>query len=96
MSRKPLLTTAEQIEHLKKKGVTFSLMSESAAADYLENHNNYFKLASYRKNFPKHPGGVKVGQYISLDFGQLVDLAIVDMELRYTLLHLALDVEHYA
>lgn len=96
MSRKPLLTIPEQIEHLKAKGITFSLISEQDAADYLENHNNYFKLASYRKNFPKHPDGEIVGQYISLDFGQLVDLAIIDMELRYTLLHLALDVEHYA
>ena len=96
MNKKPLLTISEQIEHLKAKGITFSLMSEQAAADYLENHNNYFKLASYRKNFPKHPAGKKSGQYICLDFGQLVDLAIIDIELRYTLLHLALDVEHYA
>lgn len=96
MNRKPLLSTAEQIEHLKSKGITFSLMNEVDAADYLENNNNYFKLASYRKNFPKHPAGEKAGQYINLDFGQLVDLAIIDMELRYTLLHLALDVEHYA
>ncbi len=43
MNKKPLLTISEQIEHLKAKGITFSLMSEQAAADYLENHNNYFK-----------------------------------------------------
>lgn len=96
IKRKPILTASEQVEHLKVKGITFSLMSEKEAINYLDNHNNYFKLASYRKNFPKHPAGKKVGQYISLDFGQLVDLAVIDMELRYTLLHLALDVEHYS
>jgi len=93
---KPKLSTKEQIEHLAKKGVKFVLISREEATDYLTKHNNYFKLTAYRKNFQKHPDGKFKGQYIGLDFQMLKDLAIIDMRLRYTLLHMALDIEHFA
>lgn len=93
---KPKLSTKEQIEHLEKKGVKFVLISREEATDYLTKHNNYFKLTAYRKNFQKHPDGEFKGQYIGLDFQMLKDLAIIDMRLRYTLLHMALDIEHFA
>lgn len=54
---KPLLSVDDQIEHLKKKGVTFNIYDENYAKHYLTNHNNYFKLAAYRKNYDKHPDG---------------------------------------
>lgn len=93
---KPLLTVEEQIAHLKAKGVRFACMSEKQALDYLRYHNNYFKLAAYRKNYQKHPGGAKMGQYVDLDFAYLVDLADIDRALRDVILSLALDVEHFA
>lgn len=93
---KPMLDTDGQIDHLLKKGISFHLMSESDARAYLEKHNNYFRLRSYRKNFDKHPAGINQGKYIGLDFAMLVDLSVIDMRLRYVLLTLVLDVEHFS
>lgn len=95
-SIKPMLNTYEQIQHLKSKGITFDICSEKEAFQYLRCNNNYFKIASYRKNYDKYQGGKEKGKYIALDFGCLKDLAIVDMRLRYTIVQLALDIEHYA
>lgn len=41
-NRKPWLTASEQIDHLKSRGVHFSLMSEEDARAYLEKNSNYF------------------------------------------------------
>lgn len=88
---KPKLTTAEQISHLLSKGVKFERISIEEARKYLSENNNYFKLRAYRKNYPKSKG-----QYINLDFEYLKDLSIIDMRLRYTFIHMALDIEHFA
>lgn len=93
---RPILSIDKQILHLQSKGVKFNLASIEDAKAYLSQNNNYFKLRAYRKNFPKHPGGELIGQYINLDFAMLKDLAIIDMRLRYTIIHLALDIEHFA
>ncbi len=93
---KPMLDTKEQIQHLKDKGVAFKHCSEEEAFQYLRCNNNYFKITSYRKNYDKYQGGENEGKYIGLDFGYLKDLAIIDMKLRYTIVQLALDIEHYA
>lgn len=92
---KPKLSVDEQIEHLKSKGVLFNIMDEEEAKDYLRKHNNYFKLTAYRKNYPKHPDGENKDKYIKLEFAYLVDIAIVDMKLRYQIVHMALDIEHH-
>lgn len=91
-----LLTVDEQIAYLKTKGVGFSLMDEETARDYLTNHNNYFKLTAYRRNFQRHPGGPKMGQYVRVEFAYLVDLAGIDRVLRDLILGMALDIEHLA
>lgn len=93
--KKPKLSAAEQIIHLKSKGVKFELISEQDAEKYLMTNNNYFKIRSYRKSFEKHKTGDQAGKYIDLDFAHLKDLAIIDMRLRYTLLLFALDIEHF-
>ncbi len=95
-NRKPILTIEQQIEHLKQKGVSFELCSEAKAARILGGQDHYFRLAAYRVLFPKRIGGVRDGQYAGLDFGQLVDLAAIDRELRGFLLPLTLDVENSA
>lgn len=44
---KKKLTIDEQIEDLKKKGVTFEIMSEEEAKKFLRYNNYYFKLKLY-------------------------------------------------
>lgn len=87
---KPLLTAAKLIEKMKSKGITFDIMSESAAAAYLENRNNFLRAACYRKSFPKSDEG----KYIRLDFAALKELADIDDNLRYLVLKMSLDLEH--
>lgn len=94
---KPLLDPESQVEHLKNKGIKFEHITENEAKNYLETHNNYFKISSYRKNFEKIPtGSSDAGKYIGLDFAALKDLAKLDMTIRYVLIHLILDVEHFS
>lgn len=96
MDEKLLLTVEEQVAHLKAKGVQFNIMDEVAACDYLRRENNYFRIAAYRKNYQRHPGGPKQGQYVRLQFAYLVDLAGIDRMLRDMILSMSLDVEHLA
>lgn len=94
---KPMLATpAEQIAKLKSLGVTFDLCGEDEAAAYLAAKTYLFKLMTYRELFDRRLGGERDGQYVGLDFGHLVRLASVDRTLRYTLLPMTLDVEHFA
>lgn len=92
---KPRLSLEGQVEHLKQKGVLFNIMDEEAAKEYLTQNNNYFKLTAYRKNYDKHPDGENKGKYINLEFAYLVDLAVIDMKLRYRIVLMALDIEHH-
>ena len=92
MARKPKLTTEGQLNHLKEKGVLFTVDSEDRALEYLVKNNNYFKLRSYRTNYGKRSDG----KYVDLEFAYLRDLAIIDMRMRYCLLQMCLDVEHCA
>ncbi|MCI6830514.1 MAG: Abi family protein [Clostridiales bacterium] len=94
--KKPMLSVDEQIKRLMNNGIQFEKISIEGAKRYLSNNNNYFKLTSYRKNFIKDQCGRRAGKYIDLDFAYLKDLAIIDMRLRYLLLEMALDIEHYA
>lgn len=93
MYRKPKLNYTEQMEHLKKKGVTFERISEEDAVAYLMENNNLFKLSSYRKNFNKD---ITKSVYLDLDFSQLIDLAIIDTRLRMLMLEMSLSIEHFA
>jgi len=93
---KPMLDAKELIHHLVEKGVKFDLISNEEAEKYLKENNNYFKLVSYRKNFSKYENGSNQGNYIDLDFGMLIDLSIIDMRLRKTMLSIVLDLEHYS
>ena len=93
---KPMLNAEELINLLDQKGVKFELIYKNDAIKYLKENNNYFKLASYRKNFPKYENGDNEGKYINLDFKMLIDLSIIDMRLRKTMLSMVLDLEHYS
>ena len=93
---KPMLNAEELINHLVTKNVKFELITKEEAREYLEKNNNYFKLVSYRKNFQKYQSGINEGQYINLDFKMLMDISIIDMILRKTMLSMVLDLEHYS
>lgn len=93
---KPLLTVEQQIAHMKSKGITFNFVTEQDAAAYLTSRTYLFKLYAFRTLFDKRVDGPRDGQYVGLDFGHLLALASLDRDLRYTLLPLTLDVEHFA
>lgn len=89
------MTSSEIIDHMEQKGIKFDIMSKEDALEFLLQNNNYFKLTSFRKNFPKYQSGEKKGCYIDLDFAYLKDLSLIDMHLRHLLLKMTLDIEHY-
>lgn len=93
-NRLAMLSNEEQIEHLQNKGISFNHLSIDEAIHYLSNNNYFFKLYSYRKNFPKHQNGELKGSYIDLDFAALKDMSILDMRIRHIILLMILDIEH--
>ena len=64
---KPWLTPMQQVEHLKKQGVRFEMISEEDARAYLSKNNNFFRIRSYRTNFEKVAEGSRAGQYVNLE-----------------------------
>ncbi|MEE1325618.1 MAG: Abi family protein, partial [Streptococcus sp.] len=78
MDKKPKLSINNLIKHLSDKGISFKYHSKEEIIDVLENKTYYYKLSSYRKNFPKTPDK----KYINLDFKALVDLASIDTYFR--------------
>lgn len=93
--RKPKLDYVGQIEHMKKKGIQFNIMNEDEALRFLTYNNYYFKLKSYAKNYDKWFSGEYAGEYKNLEFAYLVELSTLDMELRYLILKMCLDIEHF-
>ena len=83
-----------QISHMQKQGIAFNLISREDAKEYLENHNYFFRIKSYAKNYEKYKYTAKQGQYINLDFEYLKELSILDLHLRRFLLRMTLDIEH--
>lgn len=54
------------------------------------------KLASYRANYDKcSENSQRKGQYQNLDFGYLKELSTIDMHLRYIIIEMCLDIEHF-
>ncbi len=88
MKRK--LSIDEQIEHLKSKNVTFGIMSEGEAKQFLSKNTYYFKIKSYLKAFERKSNG----SYINVDFAYLVELSKLDTHLREFIIQLSLDIEH--
>ena len=91
---KKLLTIDELIAHMENKGIQFNIVSKEKAKHFLQEHNYYFKLASYRKNYDKYPFGRKAGKYKDLEFAYLKDLSTIDFHIRYEIIQMCLDIEH--
>ena len=64
----PKLTVQQIIDYCKNDlGITFNIMSEEKAADFLAKHNYFFRLKQYAEFSEK----TKTGKYIDVDFGQV-------------------------
>jgi hypothetical protein len=92
-----MLNVSEQIALLKDNGISFTGISEKDAANYLYDKTFLFKLKAFDKNFDKYQDAQdsRFGTYIDLDFAYLVELAELDRNLRFFVIHAALDIEHY-
>lgn len=88
--RKQMKSTAKLIKHMQQKNIGFNIADIEQAKHTLTRINYYYKLSSYRSNFPKDENG----KYIHLEFAYLTDLASIDMQLRDYLMDLSLDIEH--
>lgn len=91
-TRRPKLTIEQQVEHLKSKGVTFTLCTEEQATLFLKYSTFFFKVKAFDKDYEINP---KTGKYLNLDFAYLTELSTLDMHLRRLILHATLDIEHY-
>ena len=92
---KPVLTFVQLIQKMKdEKGITFCIVSEKQAEEYLFNINNFLRTASYRKNYQKYQKGSNTGKYIKLDFAYLKELSTIDMHFRMEVIHLCIGIEH--
>lgn len=91
---KPKLTIAQQISHLKDKGIKFEKCGEDEAASFLAEQCDFYEATSYRKLFTKRQGGERDGEYANLDFAQLKVLAALDETLREVLFPMTRHIEH--
>ena len=87
------LTVPQIIDYCKNDlGITFNLMDEEKAKEFLKKNNFFFRLKQYCSTCTEQ---TKSGKYIGLDFGHLVELSTIDMFLRKLLLKMTIDLEHY-
>ena len=89
------MSPEQLVDHMKQKGIRFSIVNEEDAKAFLVNNNYYMKLASYRTNYDKQTAECATkGQYINLEFAYLKELSTLDMYLRYKIIEMCLDIEH--
>lgn len=93
--RKPKLSVAEQIAHMKEEGIQFSIVTEDQAIEFLTNSTYYFKIKAYAKNYEKYKNGDNAGKYVNLEFAYLQELSTLDAHLRKFIIKTTLDVEHF-
>lgn len=86
------LTVPQIIDFCKNElGITFNLMDEQKAAEFLAKNNYFFRLKQYAEIATEK---TKKGKYIGIDFGQLVELSTIDMFFRKLMLKMTIDFEH--
>ena len=91
---KQCITVDEQIALLKNHGVSFDLMSEAEAREFLYSRSYFFKIKSYERNYTRIEKD-RSYTYSGLDFGHLVELSYIDFTLSRICLSLALSTEHF-
>lgn len=92
---KLLLSSDSLVDHMESKGIGFNIENKEVAKRFLSSNNYYLKLASYRTNYKKHNCGKNQGKYINLEFAYLRELSNIDRSLRYIIIQMALDIEHF-
>lgn len=80
-----LLNTKSLVFYMKYKGIEFKYISEYEAINILDHSNYYYKLNKFLDNYITST---------NVDFKHLVDLSSIDMQLRYNIMKLSLDIEH--
>lgn len=93
--KKGKLTIDGQIVHMKDNGITFNIVTEEDAKEFLLYNNYYFKIKSYAKNYDKYEAGENIGKYINLDFAYIKELSTVDMYIRQFVMKITLSIEHF-
>lgn len=92
---KELKTPEELIEIMKNNGIRFNIVNEEKSKDFLAEHNYYYKVSAYRKNYEKKIYPDSKQKYVSLEFAYLQELSTIDMYLRYLIMKICLDIEHF-
>ncbi len=95
MQENKITSPDEAIAIMKEKGIRFDIVTEEEAKQILTERNYYHKLMAYCDNYTKIQDGIHDGEYERLDFAYLKELSIIDMYLRYLLVHMCLDIEHH-
>lgn len=86
---KPIYRFNDMIDYFNRKGITYTTPKKEIE-NFLSKNNYFYKLISYRKNFIKNNND----KYTNLSFELLCDLSSLDMQLRYLLMKMSLDLEH--
>lgn len=92
------LSFNEQIEHMRdKKGIGFSIISEEEAHSFLSNHNYYFRIKAYAKNYERFSDSDndRKGKYIDLEFAYLKEISILDMHFKEIAQKILAAIEHF-
>ena len=69
------------------------VMPNMLALQLCAGRNNYLRAAAYRKLYDRYAEGPRKGEYVNLNFQNLVDPSAIDRRLREALLAAAVDVE---
>lgn len=83
----------DYIRKLHELNISFKLIDESTAVDFLRSKHSFYKLLDIASVFEKYINGEKRGKYVSLDFSQLFYLAEIDVHLGQLLMCLCLEIE---
>lgn len=88
MSKAQVISVDSYIEELERFGISFTNTSTEEAKEFLTTNTYYEKLRSYLGRTPQE------GEFVGLDFKDLVELSKIDFSLSRQVLTLALSIEH--
>lgn len=87
------MSTINYIDALKKRNVTFERINEYNAMSIMQKRYSFYKLSDFFPVFETYRSGPQKGQFVDLDFAQLVLLADIDLSLSKIVMDICLEVE---